>query len=348
MKAPIIGLAVATAAFAGSSLYLWQQVEQERARAAQVEETTRQLNARIAELEQARMQFGEHHLDAANAQASAKFGSELPQAPNAPTSPAENDEKKKVWTMTRSEPTPAMQKMMRTQIRARNKRLYADMSRKLGLDPETTEKLVDLLTEQQMSGYGAPMAFNDPAEAQRHYEESLRANDAAVADLIGPDKAVTLREYQETIPTRMEVEGLARQLADQEVPLSDSQRQKLLDVFLEERNRVPAPEYTAGMNDAEYSKAAVAWQNDYDKRVADQASSVLDSKQLATYNDIQQTQKDMREQMAAAGMTLPVPGVGRRFLRGGNFAIAAPAPAFVSGTFVHDGAKESTSSDKKP
>ena len=54
MKTPVLALAIATAAFAGSSLYLWSQLREERARAAQVEDATRKLNERVAELEKAR------------------------------------------------------------------------------------------------------------------------------------------------------------------------------------------------------------------------------------------------------------------------------------------------------
>ena len=57
MKTPVLALAIATAAFAGSSLYLWSQLREERARAAQVEDATRKLNERVAELEKARTPF---------------------------------------------------------------------------------------------------------------------------------------------------------------------------------------------------------------------------------------------------------------------------------------------------
>jgi hypothetical protein len=47
MKAPVLGLLTASLALAGSSLYLWQQLRVERERSAQVQETTRQLEARL-------------------------------------------------------------------------------------------------------------------------------------------------------------------------------------------------------------------------------------------------------------------------------------------------------------
>jgi hypothetical protein len=126
MKAPIIGLAMATAAFAGSSLYLWQQLGNERERATQVEQTSRQLNARIAELEKARTEFGQQRLAGAEGHLAAGVGriSPPPGIEAAPQSGA--DPQKQVWTMTRTTPSPAMQKMMRNQTRAHNKRIYSE------------------------------------------------------------------------------------------------------------------------------------------------------------------------------------------------------------------------------
>ena len=60
MKAPVLALTVAVAAFAASSVYLWSQLREERARAAQVEATARELNARIAELEKSRVHFAQN------------------------------------------------------------------------------------------------------------------------------------------------------------------------------------------------------------------------------------------------------------------------------------------------
>src|ERR1044072_9885134 len=62
MKAPILGLAVATAAFAGSSIYLWQQLDEERTRAAQVEQKAKELGARLADVERVRAQFAQNRM----------------------------------------------------------------------------------------------------------------------------------------------------------------------------------------------------------------------------------------------------------------------------------------------
>lgn len=349
MKAPIIGLAMATAAFAGSSLYFWQQLENERERATQVEETTRQLNARIAELEKARMDFGQQRLASAEGHASAELRHVAPPPGMEAAPQAGADPQKQVWTVTRTTPSPAMQKIMRNQARAHNKRMYGEAAKQLGLNKEQAEKLIDLLTDQQMSGMESPVQFTDHAEAEKHFADRQRANETELSDFLGPDKAQALRDYQATIPARMEFEFLSRQLAEQETPLTEAQSRKFLDAYLEERDRIPAPEYAAGMDHADYAKAANAWKDDYEKRVADQASRILDSKQLAAYSEIQQSQKEMRDQFAATGITPPPPGVARRAMGVSNTMMySTVSPAFVSGAIATAPAAPVVPAEKKP
>jgi len=60
---------------------------------------------------------------------------------------------------------------------------------------------------------------------------------------------------------------------------------------------VPQPEFTEGADNEEYSKAVNAWRDDYEKRIASEASQVLNTEQLTAYNEIQQWQKEMRDQL---------------------------------------------------
>jgi hypothetical protein len=129
----------------------------------------------------------------------------------------------------------------------------------------------------------------------------------AVSDLIGADKALQLKEYQETLPARQEFDMLARQLEDNGFPLSESQKKRLVEVVIEERNRIPMPEYVQGMDQVEFARSVNAWKSDYDKRIAEEAGLILNAEQMTAYNDIHQWQKDMREQFATAGMTMVAP-----------------------------------------
>ncbi|HKU91633.1 MAG TPA: hypothetical protein VJP84_17715 [Steroidobacteraceae bacterium] len=353
MKAPILGLAIATVAFAGSSVYLWQQLDQERARAVEVGKKSAQLEARLAQLEKARAQLAERRMASTGNFTTGQIDSAHPAAAAPPPPAAELAQSAKsedpVWTMRRPERSPAFQKMMRSQIRANNKRVYSDVGTKLGLDKETTNKLIDLLTEQQVPNFDAPRDINDPTDWQRYQEEKHRQDQARISDLIGPDKAVALQEYQETLPARMEVDMLARQLEGYDAALSADQRKRLIDVYVEERKRVPMPEGYEGMDPETYQKSVASWQDDYNRRTAEEAQRILSSDQLTAFNEMQQWQKEMRENMA----NMPPPGAPARFRRGmagGNavmFTTAAPVAISASGS-VAVAAPAPASEQKKP
>lgn len=338
MKAPVLGLSIAAAAFAGSSFYLWQQLGIERERSAQVLETSRQLNARLAELEKTRQQFT--HVRSSNGTTvSGVFGvgPVPPTAPQAaaPKGDAAHAERGWVTNLPHERP-PAMDKMMRWQLRADNKRMYGDVGATLGLSKEKTAQLIDLLTEQQLGQFGSYANLpwpDDPEEAQRRFEESQRQNQAAIEEFLGPDKAQALKEYQQTLPARQEFELLANQLEGNDVALTPEQHRRLLAAYLEERKRSPEPTFdTANRDPASYQKAYADWQNEYSERVANEARSFLDPTQLAALNEVQEWQREMRTQFQAisfsstpnGGVALPANAVSLS-VAGGAVAVAAPA-----------------------
>ena len=251
---------------------------------------------------------------AANADGDAKAG-----GPNEPG-----------WSVRPSlERTAAMQKMMRGQMRANNKRLYADVGPALGLTRDQANKLIDLLTEQQVSQFGEHREMKDANEAHDYWQEKQREQKAELTDLLGADKVASLEEYQKSLPARQELDMLSRQLEGYDAPLNDDQRQRLLKAMVEERERVPAPDYTEGADMAEFQKARVAWEDDYNERVNSQARSILSTEQASAYNEYQQAQKDMRASFAT--MVGPGgPGGPRPMMRGvvgGNVMFSAAAPA---------------------
>ena len=342
MKAPLLGLIVASAAFGASSIYLWNQLEEERARAAQVEQTTRALKARVAELEKARNLFEAARPGSSRGFISGQIDSSSPMAaaPPAPDAKAAGESDKPVWSNVRHEPSPAMLKMMRSQLRANNRRIYADLGEKLGLSQETSLKLIDLLTDQQVPNPERLRPTDDPAEARRIGQEWQRQNEQAISDLIGPDKAEALKEYQTTLPARMEVDNLARQLEGSDLALSTEQRKKLVDVYVAERERVPQPIFFEGMDGEAFNKTLYEWQEDYEGRIAAEASHILNPEQLATYNEMQQWQKEMRAQFAAA------PG-GRALRRMGGSNVIYSTGSVGAVSVVAEGQVPDAAAEKK-
>jgi len=336
MKTPMLGLVVAAAACAASSLYLWHELAAEREQAAQVDETNRKLQARINELERMRALFAQQHMSTLPAAGGPLFHGAPPPpvkpdgAITAEVAPASGPQ---AWTPPEPpERSATFKKVMRAQLKVANKRLYADLGTELGLDKNTTDKLIDLLAAQQMESFD--QMSTDPAAAEQKFAELQRQNKAAIEALIGPEKAQALEDYQQSTPARAEFDMLARQLEANDVPLTAEQVKKLRTVYIEERERVPQPAYAEGDSASDkYFKALNDWQEDYDHRVSDAASSILNSEQLTAYNDIQQWRKEMRN-----GIALPTGGGPRGFFRAGGavpmgavagavtFAVPAPPP----------------------
>jgi len=336
MKAPVLALTAAAAAFAASSVYLWNQLREERSRAAQVEATSRELNARISELEKSRVHIAQNRAPGGG------FGSGTPGSQSATQNAAPDlVEEREAWeTMARAEPSEAMLKMMRTSSRAAMRQQYGEFAQKIGLSKEMSSQLFDLLTDQQLAGLHDAPDFRNESDVRRYFEERQRANEAAIADLIGADKAAQLKAYQESLPARMEFEMLAQQLDGSDAPLSAEQRTKLRALYVEERNRVPQPSHATAMSPG-YLDSYRAWSDDFDHRFRSQASGVLNAEQLNAFNEIQQAQKEMRDQHGAFSavsmplgtsvqgdvVTFSTAGGNAAFISSAAVDVPAPAPA---------------------
>ena len=302
-----LGLSVAVLAFGASTIYLAVQLGDERAHSEQLINETRALNARIAELEKARAEprpavsgvFG-----AINMQPGQSVSVALPPPPTpAAKTEARRDHLEAVLVNGPSlQPnSEAFQKIIRAQMRAQNKQIYADVGTQLGLRKEDASKLIDLLTDQQADGMGISHETMDQTERMRLMNEARRENQAKIADLLGPEKLKLLEQYQQTIPVRQEVDMLARQLDGSDAaPLSEDQRKRLLAALIEERNLAPAPDYRRGNTGEDFKTTYLDWQENYNARVAAHARSVLDAEQYAAYDQYQQWQKEMNEQMRSA------------------------------------------------
>jgi hypothetical protein len=188
-----------------------------------------------------------------------------------------------------------MQKMMRSQIRAHHKRLYADLGDKLGLSPEEAGKLIDLITDQQLSDM-------ERARNQRPGDPAFNTRDknlGEIAALIGQDKMQQYAQFQESMPARQEVDMLSRQLDGADLTLSKDQRDRMVTALYEERKRIPAPEFSQSGSREDYNQAMNAWNEDYQARASARARSILSSEQLATFDEYQQWRSDMRRQFDA-------------------------------------------------
>ncbi len=184
-------------------------------------------------------------------------------------------------------------------------------------------------------------------KSRRYFEEKQRANEAAIADLIGPDKAAQLKEYQESLPARMEFEMLAQQLDGSDAPLSAEQRNKLRALYIEERNRVPQPDYADGHEPRVPGCIPCLAVMTSTSASAPRPAASSNSEQLSAFNEIQQAQKEMRDQnggFSAVSMPLHA-GVQGDVV---TFAASGGNAAFVSGTAVTVPAPAPAAPTKEP
>lgn len=313
MKPSMLGLLIAAGAFGASTIYLAVQLDEERTRADEVAELSRKLHGRIAELE--RMQLDLESLRAAGGGPAIVGGPSKPGNPEpeaSPTSGAPAVEVRQVAVTSGDgvgrgngppERSEAMQRMMRTQMRANFKRVYADLDDKLGLTREDANKLIDLMVDQQMAtterARQDSTANLTPEQRSAAVTAQNEKNLAEISALIGAGKVDEYKAFQETVPARHEVEQLSRQLEANDATLTKDQRDRMVTALSEERKRVPQPKYSESVSREEYMKAMTAWQDDYNQRSATRAGSILTSDQQETYDEFQQLNKDMRRQFEA-------------------------------------------------
>jgi hypothetical protein len=301
---PRLGLIIAALACGASTIYLAIQLREERIRGDQFIEESRALQARIAELEKARAQFGKV----------GSAGGTAPAGDAAPTRQVEPPEVGKLIAapvaapevppsragMPPAERSEALQKLMRSQLRTTNQRLHADIGDRLGLSREQANKLIDLLTDQQIAAMQRARERMSNANGDTQGFENARDKELAeVAGLIGHGKLAQFEAYQETLPARQEVEMLSRQLNDADMALSRDQRNRMVEALAEERQRVPAPRHSDAASREEHLQAMAAWQEDYNQRAASRARSILHSDQLSAYAEYQQLSRDLRQQLEA-------------------------------------------------
>jgi hypothetical protein len=342
MKAGVLGLVISVVAFAGSSVYLWQQLREQRALGAEVTAANEALKARLAELE--RRGGGWNRLAQADIHGNAKLagprGEVVATLPAPPADSNAHGAATQPLKSFRTEPTPAMQRMMRNQMRANHRRMYGDFVKQMGWSSDQANEFYDLLTDQ----WSSPGMFGDtdPEQHRLKAEEHHRKMQAKLNDLLGSQNRQAWDDYQQTLAARGEVDMLARQLEGVDLVLSADQRQKLVGALAEEQKRVPQPDYS-NYGDADlYTKAMAEWHADYAERTAQRARGILDADQTAAFDEYQQWQKEMREQFTAMpgvrmGPTGIAPMRGNLMYNSGHTVtvsggVATAAPVVISET----------------
>lgn len=181
--------------------------------------------------------------------------------------------------------TPAARsEATRARAAAALRRLYDNLSRDLSLSPEQEAQVLQLLLDQQT---GQMEMFRklarDPAAMNQAMTELRDKSQTQLMTALG-DKYLAFDDYQKSLGERMQIEQAALQLEAAGVPLRDDQRRRLLDAMVVERDHTLRPAWTPGMPPEQMLTQQREWQDDYDQRVRDRLSGVLDSEQLKQYD----------------------------------------------------------------
>jgi hypothetical protein len=328
---PVIALVIATLTCGSASAYLWQELRSERAQ-------TQTLQTRVAELERA--QAARPRVEQATIETPPPAPSEpvvasapaTPKKPPAATfgvapsiafaSPAgragamDPESRRRMQEgferQQKMLQDPEYRELMRSQHKMSMKRMYGDMELMLGLSKEDADRVLDILSEQQLRGMeqrpymadvnGAP----DEAtirEQQRAFTEMKRRNDAELAAALGP-KYGEWQAYQENMWSRSQVTRLRETLAGSDEPLRQDQIKPLVQALAREqqqmqvtraRPQVPpggrmTPDMQLRMQEEWLERTAQSHE-----RIRNAVSSLLSPAQLQQLQDQQDQERKMQE-----------------------------------------------------
>jgi len=203
---------------------------------------------------------------------------------------------------------PEMRKTMRTQQMMGIRMMYGDLAKELGLSPQESEQLIEILTDRQMDMAAAGMQALDPkdpnqasekdrlAESSKQYEEQIKA-------ILGDEKFAKLKSYEGSMGDRFMLQQFEGQFGAAGAPLEANQKQQLLSLMREERDNTPSQLNLAnGGNPAKQMEALknpetvnqfLASQEQFQKRVLERSRQFLNADQIGVLEKANQQQLEM-------------------------------------------------------
>jgi hypothetical protein len=229
--------------------------------------------------------------------------------------------------------SPAAQRYLKWQQRGMVLRQYEGVGEALRLTPQETEKLYDLLADQMTRARFTPrMALNDIAAMKKQADEQRAAADAEIAKVIGQSRLPLWKDFQESLIYRAQAQNVRDQLQMMGVPLSDEQRQQLLDLFLQDRQLPYGPQLDANASTSAEERMAQSnrWQEENDRKTLERLKPLLTAEQYARYTDYQAYMAEMRTSMqsfrrAGPGNAVVSGMIGGGVIQQGVILQSAPA-----------------------
>lgn len=274
-----------------ASVYLYSELDAERSRANTQAAACRDEQAQRVALQQECLAFAP---DATTDEARAESVDQehpLGASPSGGLDPSTDNSPPGAWVL----PAAARgREFSRERHEAALRRMYRGLAQELHLSPEEEADLLSVLLEQRNEQIEAMRKHaGDRAAMTQAMNELRQGNETELMTLLG-DKYLEFEDYQKGLGERVQIEQASLQLDAAGIPLRDHQRKELLAVMVEERDRVPRPAWIVGVSPQESITKRQAWQDDYDERVRDRASSLLSSDQLKQYDVYRNLQSAQR------------------------------------------------------
>jgi hypothetical protein len=197
--------------------------------------------------------------------------------------------------------------------------LYGDLLRSWHLSADKSDRILDLLAEQQLQEMEQSLGASEPHSSvatTASREAAASANNDELNAVLTDQQRKELQRQQDALSERLTVGSLADELSLAQVPLTESQREQLTQVMVEERKAVPVPDVSnVPANSPDVQRALEDWQSALEQRVQDRAAAILTSAQQTRYEQFMIRQRDARNAFTSFEVSL-----------GGDNAAAAAIP----------------------
>lgn len=290
MRKSTLSLSVALVATAASSAWLWQALNSERTRSADLAAKLEQRDTELQRVTDDNVRSGDDSAAAPVTVSTTANPAVIPKpaAPVAPVADAQED-----WeaNQRRLMQDPRYREVLREQERLKLAQRRANFIRLLGFTPEQADAAINLQIDQEWLSRDDSTASDPEAMKARRarYDAAEREHDNKLRALLGEEKRARLQGYMETRESRMQVEDLRSALGEA-TALRDDQIEPLILALHAERSqaKVELREYRDTLNwDGanreswqRYAERRIELMKAMDSRMLSSASSLLSQAQL--------------------------------------------------------------------
>lgn len=197
---------------------------------------------------------------------------------------------------------------------------FAELFRNLNLTPQELERIRSLLIEKQNSALDVLMLSRgdinlsvESSEVNAAAEMARTEVDAAIELTLGPERYMTFKRYEETLPQRATVEQLAQRLSYSESPLRSEQAEALVDLMVKAGGAVKdaLPGVSLVVNPETKQAVPIVHGMEKSSQITDEvlvkAETVLEPRQIMAL-------RQLRQEQGAAEMVV---SLARGYLGGG-------------------------------